>query len=95
MSAYESHNAHMGIVPRVCTLVLFHFTQWGHSALMMAARKGRIDVVSLLLETGVNIDLQDDVRNYDIPVVNENCAHIPIFCLSHHTEWRYCTDVGY
>ena len=37
-------------------------TQNGESALMMAARKGRTEVVSLLLEAGPNTDLQDEVH---------------------------------
>ena len=36
-------------------------TQDGDSVLMMAARKGRWDVVSLLLEAGANTDLQNKV----------------------------------
>ena len=37
-------------------------TQDGDSALMMAARKGRTKVVSLLLEAGANTDLQNKVN---------------------------------
>ena len=38
-------------------------TQWqGYSALMMAVREGRTEVVSLLLEAGANTDLQDEVN---------------------------------
>ena len=37
-------------------------TQYGDSALMMAVRMwGRTEVVSLLLEAGANIDLQNKV----------------------------------
>ena len=36
-------------------------TQDGNSALNIAARKGRTEVVSLLLEAGANIDLQNKV----------------------------------
>ena len=36
-------------------------TQNGYSALMMAAREGRTEVVSLLLEAGANTDLQNKV----------------------------------
>ena len=38
-------------------------TQYGYSALMMAAREGRTKVVSLLLEAGANTDLQNKVHN--------------------------------
>ena len=38
------------------------FTQNGNSALMMAARKGRTEVVSLLLEAGANIHIQNKVK---------------------------------
>ena len=37
-------------------------TQDGNSSLMMAARKGRTKVVSLLLKAGANTDLQNKVR---------------------------------
>ena len=37
-------------------------TQYGDSGLMMAARKGRTEVVSLLLEAGANTDLQNKVK---------------------------------
>ena len=37
-------------------------TQYGHSALMIAAMKGRGAVVSLLLEAGANVDLQNKVK---------------------------------
>ena len=37
-------------------------TQNGNSALMMAARKGRTEVVSLLLKAGANIHIQNNVR---------------------------------
>ena len=37
-------------------------TQWpGDSALMMAAREGMTEVVSLLLKAGANTDLQNEV----------------------------------
>ena len=38
------------------------FTQNGDSALMMAARWGRTEVVPLLLKAGANTDLQNEVR---------------------------------
>ena len=37
-------------------------TQWGYSALMLAAEEGKTDVISLLLEGGANTDLQDKVH---------------------------------
>ena len=37
-------------------------TQNGTSALMMAARWGRTEVVSLLLEAGANIHIQNEVK---------------------------------
>ena len=37
-------------------------TQYGNSALMMAAREGKTEVVSLLLEAGANIHLQNEVK---------------------------------
>ena len=43
-------------------------TQNGNSALMMAAREGSTKVVSLLLEAGANIDLQNEVIEDNINV---------------------------
>ena len=37
-------------------------TQYGDSALMMAASEGRTEVVPLLLEAGANTDLQNKVK---------------------------------
>ena len=37
-------------------------TQYGNSALVMAAREGMTEVVSLLLEAGANTDLQNKVK---------------------------------
>ena len=42
--------------------VSLHITQNGFSPLMMAAGKGRTEVVSLLLEAGANTDLQNKVK---------------------------------
>ena len=45
--------------------ILLHmsvFTQYGNSALMRATRESRTEVVSLLLEAGANIHLQNMVR---------------------------------
>lgn len=36
-------------------------TQYGYTTLMMAAREGMTEIVSLLLDAGVNIDTQDKV----------------------------------
>ena len=36
-------------------------TQYGNSALMLAAQEGMTDVVSLLLKAGANTDLQNKV----------------------------------
>ena len=41
---------------------MFVITQNGESALMEAASEGRTEVVSLLLEAGANIDLQNKVH---------------------------------
>ena len=41
-------------------------SQYGDSALMMAASKGRTEVVSLLLEAGANIHLQNEVKYHSL-----------------------------
>ena len=37
-------------------------TQYGNTLLMLAVRKGRTEVVPLLLEAGANIHLQNEVH---------------------------------
>ena len=37
-------------------------TQWGESPLMVAARRDRTEVVSLLVKAGAALDLQDKVN---------------------------------
>ena len=37
-------------------------TQWGQSLLTLAARSGRTEVVSLLVEAGAALDLQNKVN---------------------------------
>ena len=52
-------------VPSHCclTTLVCAITQWnGYSALMLAAREGRTEVVSLLLEAGANTELQNMVK---------------------------------
>ena len=48
-----------------CEVISVHYTsvitQIGDTVLMMAAGKGRTEVISLLLEAGANIDLQNKV----------------------------------
>ena len=39
-------------------------TQWGESPLMLAARSGRTEVVSLLVKAGAALDLQDKVYKH-------------------------------
>ena len=46
---------------RLACEVLLHVTQDGYSALMMATREGRTEVVSLLVKAGANTDLQNMV----------------------------------
>ena len=48
-------------------------TQDGHSALMMAAEEGMTEVVSLLLEVGANIDLQNNVHKMDSYCLTITC----------------------
>ena len=65
---------------------MFFITQDGESALMIAAREGMTEVVSLLQEDGANTDLQNEVKcRCDLKL----SAHV-----FHHTGWRLCTDDG-
>ena len=48
-------------------------TQDGDTALMKAAQEGRTKVVSLLLEAGANIDLQNNVHKMDSYCVTITC----------------------
>ena len=43
------------------SLHMFVITQYGESALMLAVRMGRTEVVLLLLKAGANIHLQNEV----------------------------------
>ena len=45
----------------------------GNSALMMAARQGRTEVVSLLLKAGANTDLQNNVHKVDSYCLTITC----------------------
>ena len=36
-------------------------TQYGHTALMVASRKGKTEIVDQLINAGATLDLQDDV----------------------------------
>ena len=38
-----------------------HITQFGYFALMLAAKESWTDIVSLLLEAGAKVDLQNEV----------------------------------
>jgi ankyrin repeat protein len=44
--------------------MLCYIRQDGWTAMMHAARYGRLEIVSLLMERGANMDLQDKVRLY-------------------------------
>ena len=60
-----------------CIVSLCHY-QDGDSALMMAAREGRTEVVSLLLEAVANTDLQNKVKLY-----NRRCGFGTLYVPSH------------
>ena len=65
-------------------------TQHGNSALMLAAKKSRTDIVSLLLEAGAYIDLQNEV------ILVGECmafwrAHNECMCTSHPSLFTTCT----
>ena len=52
----------------VVLMCVFHFShsydQYGDTALMMAARKGRTEVVSVLLKAAANVNLQNKVQGH-------------------------------
>ena len=54
--------------------VLFHsIPQDGWTALMLASDSGHTDVVQLLLSSGTQVDLQDEVRhNIDLLIVHKS-----------------------
>ena len=49
-------------------------TQWGHSALMLAAMWGRTEVVVELVKAGANVDMQSKVCQYII-----HYAHVHVY----------------
>ena len=57
----------------VIVYVLFHFvSQDGWTALMLASDSGHTDVVQLLLSSGAQVDLQDEVRhNMNLLIVHK------------------------
>ena len=65
-------------------------TQDGDSALMMAVREGRTEVVPLLLEAGANIHIQNKVRGcmvlkslwntYQSQAFKTNLSHTRVIC---------------
>ena len=54
----------------IITLLKFVLWQGGETALMWAAHNGHSNTCKLLLESGANIDLQDDVSTFC------NCNHL-------------------
>ena len=46
----------------IVSLHMSVITQWGQSPLMKAARNGETEVVSLLVEAGAALDMQDQVN---------------------------------
>lgn len=46
---------------RVC-IVLFHFTQDGDTALLLACRYGHSSVVKLLTDNGTNVNYQNELN---------------------------------
>ena len=63
----QIHKDVCGLYRGFCTSVLFilmfiSITQNGNSALIIAVREGRTEVVSLLLEAGINTELQNKVK---------------------------------
>ena len=61
-------------------------TQYGNFALMVAARWGSTEVVSLLLEAGANTDLQDKVKwRCDLGILcTQSLSVYHCTCLSSH-----------
>ena len=62
-------------------------TQYGYSALMVAAGEGRTEVVSLLLEARANTDLQDKVKcRCDLGILcTQSLSVYHYTCLSSHS----------
>ena len=59
-------------------------TQDGYTALMMAAREGKTDIVSLLLEAGANTDLQNKVKCQCVVCLQT------LFCNHQPGYWSRC-----
>ena len=69
-------------------------TQHRYSALMLAAKESRTEVVSLLLKTGAKVDLQDEVMYCQGIMCMRSCGFGNQYYVSPHTAWILCTDVG-
>ena len=70
------------------------FTQLGNSALMLVVGNSRAEVVSLLLEAGAKVDLQNEVMRCQGIMCMRSCGFGNQYHVSPHTEWRLCTDLG-
>lgn len=56
--------------------------QYGRSPLHLAAYKGHIEVVRILLKAGCDLDIQDDVSTLQLSV---SCGRNPVFFHFSHT----------
>ena len=65
-------------------------TQWGYSALMLAAMRGKTEVVAELVKAGANVDIQSKVCQYiyvthDVNVRNHtNTLNSPLFVIHNY-----------
>ena len=66
-------------------------TQDGYTALMMAARWGWAEVVSLLLEAGANTDLQNKVKCQDVVLSSNPLLQSPAWKLVQVCNVTYTT----
>ena len=60
-------------------MLCYYIQKYGITSLAVAARKGREQVVDVLLKAGANPDIQDKVYNsYSMTVIVSACVHVMI-----------------
>lgn len=74
--------------PELCSLCVVS-PQYGRSPLHLAAYKGHIEVVRILLKAGCDLDIQDDVSTLQLPVsCGRNRGFFPLFPALLSPTWQ-------
>ena len=58
---------------------------------MSASERGDVEIVTLLITAGVDVNITDSVRSIQYLLF---CVSLFTTHVCHHTGWRLCTDDG-